>query len=170
MRERLNAEFTVERQKLRQRCEARKAKIRALARRVEDAALREWDEERRYQAQLRRAESGFKRKTAAAERRTAKERRAESDDEVRANIPVELVRVFERVRRSIRGTPRMSRTEAFLHWVDENPDEVYAIQEAQAEKAFRKLLAEQTRLERARAPELRRAVRRAETALEAVPF
>ena len=36
IRERLNAEFTEERQKLRQRCEARKAKIRALARRERD--------------------------------------------------------------------------------------------------------------------------------------
>src|SRR5260221_1543345 len=170
IRERLNAEFAEERHKLRQRCEARKAKIRALARHAEDAALREWDEERRYQGQLRRAEAAFKRKTAAAERRTAKERRAESDDAVRSNIPAELVRIFERVKRSIRGSPRMSRTEAFLHWVEENPDDVYAIQEAEAEKSLRKLLAEQTRLERAKAPQLRRAVRRAETALEAVPF
>jgi hypothetical protein len=170
VRERLNAEFAEERQRLRQRCEARKAKIRALARRAEDGALREWDEERRYQRQLHRAESAHKRKTAAAERRSAKERRAESDDAVRANIPAELVRVFERVKRSIRGTPHMSRTEAFLHWIEENPDEVLAIQEADAEKRFRKLLAEQARLERARARKLRGAVRRAETALQAVPF
>src|SRR5262252_606133 len=147
VRAHLNAEFAAERQKLRQRCEARKAKIRALARRSEDAALREWDEERRYQAQIRRAEAAFQRKTAAAERRSAKERRAESDDQVRANIPQDLVRVFERVKRSIRGKPNMSRTEAFLHWVHENPEEVHAIQDADAEKAFRKLLAEQTRLE-----------------------
>src|SRR5436190_6590454 len=45
----------------------------------------------------------------------------------------------------------MSRTEAFLHWVEENPDEVLAIQEADAEKQFRKLLAEQARLERTQA-------------------
>ena len=170
LRERLRAEFAAERQKLRQRCDARKAKIRALARRAEDAALREWDTERRYQAELRRAEAAFQRKTRATERRTAKERRAESDDEVRADIPQELVRVFERVKRSIRGKPNMSRAEVFLHWVHEHPDEVHAIQDAEAEKAFRKLLAEQTRLERARAPELRRAVRAAETALEGVPF
>jgi len=170
VRAHLNAELAAERQKLRQRCEARKVKIRVLARRSEDAALREWDEERRYQAQLRRAESAFNRKTAAAERRSSKERRAESDDEVRSNIPAELVRIFERVKRTVRGNPRMSRTEAFLHWVEEHPDDVYAIQEAEAEKSLRKLLAEQTRLERAKAPQLRRAVRRAETALEAVPF
>ena len=45
-----------------------------------------------------------------------------------------------------------------------------AVQEAEAEKQFRKLLAEQTRLERARARELPRAVKRAERVLEAVPF
>ena len=170
LRARLNEEFATERKKLRQKCEARKVKIRALAKRAEDGALREWDEERRYQAQLRRAESTLKRKTAAAERRSAKDRRAESDDDVRADIPAELAGVFQRVRRSIRGTPHKSRTESFLQWVEENPDEVYSIQEAEAEKAFRKLLAEQTRLERARAPELRRAVKRAESTLEAAPF
>jgi hypothetical protein len=104
------------------------------------------------------------------ERQSVRERRAESDDEVRGNIPTELVRVFERVKRTLRGTPHKSRTEAFLQWVEENPDEVYAIQEKDAEKAFRKLLAEQTRLERAKVPELRRAVRRAEAVLQAVPF
>ena len=170
VRAQLNAEFAAERQKLRQRCEARKAKIRTLARRAEDAALREWDEERRYQAQIRRAESAFNRKSAAAERRSAKERRAESDDAVRANIPAELLGLFERVKRSIHGTPHMSRTEGFLHWVEENPDEVLAIQQADAEKRFRKLVTEQHRLERAQGRQLRGAVRRAETALEAAPF
>jgi len=43
-------------------------------------------------------------------------------------------------------------------------------QEAEAEKRLRKLIAEQTRLERAKEAYLLRAVRRAETALEAVPF
>lgn len=170
VRERLNAEFADERKKLRERCDARKAKIRALARPAEDAALREWDEERRYQRQIQRAEAAFRRKTAAAERRSAKERRAESDDAVRANIPAELVRVFEKVKRGVRGSPHMSRTEAFLHWVEENPGEVLAIQDADAEKQFRKLLAEQARLERTQARGLRGAVRRAETTLEAVPF
>lgn len=114
IRARLNEEFAAERQKLRQKCEARKAKIRRLAKHTEAAALREWEEERRHQAQLRRAESALKRKTAAAERRSAKDRRAESDDDVRANIPTELAGMFERVKRSIRGTPHKSRTEAFL--------------------------------------------------------
>ncbi len=42
------------------------------------------------------------------------ERQAESDDEVRSNIPPELVALFERVKRGIKASPRMSRTEAFL--------------------------------------------------------
>lgn len=170
IRQRLNAAFAEERQKLRQRCDARKTKIRSIGGRAEDAALREWDEERRYQRDLQRAEAGFRRKTAAAERRSAKERRAESDDAVRSNIPAELLGLFERVKRSVHGTPHMSRTEAFLHWVEENPDEVLAIQQADAEKRFRRLVAEQSRLERAQARQLRGAVRRAETALEAAPF
>ena len=78
--------------------------------------------------------------------------------------------MFENVKRGVRGSFYMSRTEAFLHWVEENRDEVLAIQEADAEKQFRKLLAEQARLERTQPRGLRGAVRRAETALEAVPF
>lgn len=58
--------------------------------------------------------------------------RRQSDDAVRANIPAELVRVFEKVKRGVRGSPHMSRTEAFLHWVEENPDEVLAIQDVRA--------------------------------------
>ena len=42
------------------------------------------------------------------------ERQAESDDEVRSNIPPELVALFERVKRGIKASPRMSRTESFL--------------------------------------------------------
>jgi hypothetical protein len=169
VRERLNAEFADERRNSASAAKPQSEDPRGCPP-AEDAALREWDEERRYQRQLQRAESVFKRKTAAAERRTAKERRAESDDAVRANIPAELVRVFEKVKRGVRGSPHMSRTEAFLHWVEENPDEVLAIQEADAEKQFRKLLAEQARLERTQARGPRGAVRRAETTLEAVPF
>jgi predicted nucleic acid-binding Zn-ribbon protein len=56
---------------------------------------------------------------------SARERASESDDEVRANIPPELVRLFDRVRRSIKGTPRKSRTEAFLEYAEEHPSEVY---------------------------------------------
>lgn len=57
---------------------------------------------------------------------TARERAQESDDEVRSNIPPELVSLFDRVRRQIKGSPRVSRTEMFLEYAESHPDEVYA--------------------------------------------
>lgn len=65
-------------------------------------------------------------RSSAAKR--AAELRAESDDAVRANLPPDLVPVFDRVRRSIKGTPRMTRTERFLEWAAEHPADVWEIQ------------------------------------------
>jgi hypothetical protein len=62
---------------------------------------------------------------------SAAERRGESDDEVRANIPPELATLFERVRRQIRGSSRKSRTEEFLEYAEAHPGEaVEAIEDA----------------------------------------
>ena len=58
------------------------------------------------------------------------EARRESDDKVRGNIPPELVPVFEKVKRQIKGSARISRTEAFLQYVEESPDDVQTIVEA----------------------------------------
>jgi hypothetical protein len=49
------------------------------------------------------------------------ERRAESDDEVRSNLPADLVALFERVKGGIKASPRMSRTEVFLQYAEEHP-------------------------------------------------
>jgi hypothetical protein len=73
---------------------------------------------------------------------SAKERREETADEVTHNLPPELVPVFRRVERSIHGSPRRSRTEAFLEWAEENPDEVHAIVYEQAERDVARLIAE----------------------------
>jgi hypothetical protein len=83
-------------------------------------------EEKKHQADMRRL--------ARASRARAKEgpgvasavRKAESDDEVRGNISPELVPLFERVQRTIKGSARMSRTEAFEKYVHEHPKEVAA--------------------------------------------
>ena len=64
---------------------------------------------------------------------------------MRANIPRGLVKVFDKVRRHIKGSDRKSRTEAFLEWVEENPGEVYAIQERAAEVDVRKMVASERR-------------------------
>jgi hypothetical protein len=98
-------------------------------------------EEKRFQRELRRAEGRGRRQNAA--RTTAAERRQESDDEVRQNIDLELVALFNQVRRSIKGSPYQSRTEAFLQWAEENPGAVMRAQEELAERELRKLLREQ---------------------------
>jgi hypothetical protein len=71
--------------------------------------------ERQLQRDLRFAER-------ADRLRRAPERRGESDDEILANIPSELAPLFDRVKRSIKATPRMSRTEAFLKYAEKNPN------------------------------------------------
>ena len=56
----------------------------------------------------------------------AREKAGESDDEVRANIHPDLLGLFERLKRSIKGSARKSRTEEFLEYVEAHPDEAYA--------------------------------------------
>ena len=73
---------------------------------------------------------------------SAKERREESADEVAHNLPAELVPVFRSVERSIHGGPRRTRTEAFLEWAEENPDQVHAIMYEQADRDVARLVAE----------------------------
>lgn len=113
-------------------------------------------EQRRRQIGVVDAEERIYRDVAALDRKggptvrkaRARARQAESDDEVRANLPPELVPVFDAVRKGIKGTARKSRTEAFLQMAEENPGEVYALQSAQAERDVERLIAEQQRLER----------------------
>lgn len=76
-------------------------------------------------------------------RSTTGERRQESDDEVRSNLPAEMVRVFDRVRRHIKGNLRKTRTEAFFQWAEENPGEVFELMQHDADRYLAQLLAEQ---------------------------
>jgi hypothetical protein len=110
-------------------------------------------------------ERGFEQKMRAHERprrlrSTSGERRQESDDEVRSNLAADMVPVFDAVRKHIKGSPRKSRTEAFLQWAEENPGEVYDLMQHDADRYLAQLLAEQDRLQR----EQRRA------SLAGVPF
>lgn len=79
-------------------------------------------------------------------RTTAAERRAESDDEVERNLPPELVAVFRAVKATIRPRPKMTRTEVFLHWAEENPEAVHAVLYEQAERDVARLVAEHERV------------------------
>jgi hypothetical protein len=57
-----------------------------------------------------------------------KESVSESDDEVESNITdPALLLVWRTVKRSIHGSDKMERYEAFEHWVHEHPEEVMAI-------------------------------------------
>jgi hypothetical protein len=47
--------------------------------------------------------------------------------------------LFERVNRAIKATPRMSRTEAFLHYAEEHPDEVLDVLEDKTDALIREL-------------------------------
>lgn len=57
--------------------------------------------------------------------------RAETDAEVLRNIPRELVGVFHAVKSQLPRGARLSKTEAFLEWVQENGARVYEIQHAE---------------------------------------
>jgi hypothetical protein len=56
--------------------------------------------------------------------------------------------VFNKHRRAIKGSARRSRTEEFLQWAEENPDEVIAIQQAEADRALKELLKQERELGR----------------------
>jgi hypothetical protein len=94
--------------------------------------------EKKYQRDLRRIEAGNRRKLAAEKKRPglARARRGESDDEVEGNIPPELVALWRRVRGSIKGSDRKSRTEAFLQYAEEHPAEEWAALEDSVDRAI----------------------------------
>ena len=131
------------------------------------AAVQALAEERQLQAELKR----WDRKRAP--KLTISEKRSESDDEVRRNLDPELGIVWEKVKGEIKPGRASSRTEAFLHWVHENPADVSRIiaehAEEGAEQKWREMLEEEQRIARA-LKKKGRAQSRALEALEEVPF
>lgn len=71
----------------------------------------------------------------------------ESYEEVARNLDAELMPVW-RNKHTMRVPPGMSRTEAFLQWVHDNPDEVLEIQTDVAEKQAGKDIEEATAVDR----------------------
>lgn len=94
-----------------------------------------------HQRTMRRLERQQKERQLEKRPRLAKAstRRQESDDEVRENIPPELAFLWERVKRQIKGSERMTRTEAFLKYAEENPDEEIAAIEDKTDALIREL-------------------------------
>jgi hypothetical protein len=74
---------------------------------------------------------------------TSKERLAERRDEVESNIPDNFVPLWHKVRRSFRIAPkqegRISLTEAFTQYAEENPDDVLAAQQEAAHADFARM-------------------------------
>lgn len=139
-RARLALKQAKEREALRAKClatitEARKSGSTALSR-----ASDEYREALALKRQLDRTRS----QRSKLDGRTSKsERRQESDDEVRANLPEELIPVFDATRKTISGSDRRSRTEAFLEWAEAHPEDVYVLQQESADLYLTKLLEEQ---------------------------
>lgn len=137
-----------ERQAARAQCHADHAAARELG-----------DQEARSRAELR-AEVAFQRelrRIEAANKHAAKqvragrhERLSESDDAVRANLPHELVPLFNRVRGRIKSGPRVTRTEAFLQYAEEHPGEVLEAMGDRSDEVIRELERDTRRASRAR--------------------
>ncbi len=157
-----------EKQKARDACSARKTQLKMAA--ISAAAKRrgQLKAERDFQREVRRIEGWARKRKMEDERTTAAEARQESDDEVRGNIPPDLVPLFERVKRSIKGSVRQSRTEAMLAYAEEHPNEVVDAQEELSRREIARLVREESALRRAmRSP--RRYKPTAEE-LSAIPF
>src|SRR6188768_3502527 len=128
------------REKLRNVCGARRERAE-----VVNARAREMHEERHLDKLQRTAGKRSATKPIGRVRNAARERESESDDAVRRDIPPELVSVFNKVRRNIKGSDHRTRSEAFLEWAEENPGEIYAMQEQEAAREIKRLVKEYER-------------------------
>lgn len=99
------------------------------------------DAERAFQRSLRRAERHAT--VARTARSTGGERASESDDEVRANLPPELVPLFEQIKKHVRPRPGISRTETVLQYAEDHPDEVLEATMSDSDAAVERLVASQ---------------------------
>ncbi|MES1174944.1 MAG: hypothetical protein ABUL62_11520 [Myxococcales bacterium] len=136
------------REKLRNVCGVRRERARREGTEVVNARAREIHEERhldKLQRTTGKRSTRVGSKPIGRVRNTGRERESESDDAVRRDIPPELVGVFNKVRRNIKGTDRRTRSEAFLEWAEENPGEIYAMQEQEAAREIKRLVKEYQR-------------------------
>jgi hypothetical protein len=137
------------RARAREQCGADLGAARTLADRA-DRARAALVAERAYRAEMRRIE-GYERQRKREERQKlgapSVRRISESDDTVAANIPPEMLLLWERVKGRIRGTDRMTRTEAFLAYAHDHPGEILEAQEDQADVLVRELEARERQME-----------------------
>lgn len=162
---RLKVEADELRQAARNRCQARRETIKGSGGRLVTRKAATLREERELQAQLKRLAKDATLKLSR-HRASSKELRAESDDYVRGNLPPELLGVFEQVKSKIKGSARRTRTEAFMEWVEEHPEDVIAHQGDAADRE----VAELVRQHHETASRLRKGPRHYAALAEAVPF
>ncbi len=131
----------------RDKCDLDAAHIKTEAAAKLAATKKEADTERTYWADFWATEKAQKgRGKKANGKRRARERKSESDDLVRQNLTTmrHLLPVFEKVKRRIKADERRTRTEVFLDYIHDNPEDVMAAQEraatdtelAMAERAY----------------------------------
>ena len=122
----------------RQTCSVKLGEARAIRDDVERARAKH-AAEKEYQRDLRRIEAANSQRRKEHPHATHIERRAESDDEVRSNISRDLIPLFEKVKRGIKASPRMSRTEAFLAYVEQHPEAMLEAIDEKTEALVRQL-------------------------------
>lgn len=164
---RINREVAVLRNQARAQCQARRYRIERGAAKLVDKRRAEIREQARLQAQLDRAGRHALRAKKVS---SARERAQEDDDFVRSNIPPELLPVFERVKRIIRGSSRKTRTEAFLEWAEAHPEDVLELQGHETDREVRRLVAEHEAAGRELRKTGQRRRKRAAGDVEGVPF
>lgn len=128
MRLKVRARAEALRRAARARCQLKRSAHRSKV----DRARVAYRQEASYQASMRKNLHHAARKMKP--RASLSERASESDDEVRQNIPADLIPLFERVRRQIKGSARKTRTEAFLEYVESHPREQYAAVEDEVDR------------------------------------
>ncbi|KKN11797.1 hypothetical protein LCGC14_1022810 [marine sediment metagenome] len=131
----------------RDKCDLDAAHIKTEAAAKLDATKAEATAERQYWTDFWATEKAQKGRVKKANgKRRARERKSESDDLVRQNLTTmrHLLPVFEKVKRRIKADKRRTRTEVFLDYVHDNPEDVLAAQAhatsdeelAKAERAY----------------------------------
>ena len=119
---------------------------------LKDEAARsksEFEAERKYQRGLRRSEAWNKKKERSIV--SAHERRSESDDEVRSNLPPDCLAIFNRMPRHFKSKPGMSRSEAVVQYAHDHPTEALDAMVSGAEEKADRMIEEMQERERAAA-------------------
>jgi hypothetical protein len=135
-REQLKRRIAKLRERLRAGCGL--CKVNAKDREVAqlEQLLAELQLERTAIAELRKKAGALRSQQGRAGGLRAAELRSESDDEVRHNVGDDplLLATWERLKHSIKSTPHMSRTEAFLEHVHSHPEALDETQRRQEQK------------------------------------